>query len=105
MKLRIQEGLAFISGSLTYQGKQLELENVIVDTGSTGSVFSIDKLSAVGFVAQPRMKYVKCMASAGLSMSYCEQRIDCVLMNWRWRILKSKSGRWIITLRRMELWV
>lgn len=54
MKLRMQEGLAFISGSLTYQGRQLELENVIVDTGSTGSVFSVDKLNTVGFVAQPK---------------------------------------------------
>ena len=51
MKIDIHDGLAFVSGSLIYRGKQLELQHVVVDTGSIGSVFSSDKLGSVGFVA------------------------------------------------------
>ncbi len=53
MKIDIRAGLAFVSGSLIYRGKQVELQHVVVDTGSTGSVFSSDKLETVGFVADP----------------------------------------------------
>jgi hypothetical protein len=54
MKIHIRDGLAIVSGSLVYQGKKLELQHVVVDTGSTGSVFSSDKVGSVGFAGDPK---------------------------------------------------
>jgi hypothetical protein len=54
MKIRVQEGLPYVTASLTYQGQQITLEKVILDTGSAGTVFSADKVSAIGLLPEPR---------------------------------------------------
>ncbi len=48
MKIRLQEGLPYVTAILTHQGQQLTLVNVLLDTGSAGTVFSADKLLAIG---------------------------------------------------------
>jgi hypothetical protein len=48
MKIRLQDGLLFIPTSLTYQGQQVTLDNVLLDTGSAGTIFSTDKVLVVG---------------------------------------------------------
>jgi hypothetical protein len=47
MKIRIQDELPFVAVMLTYRGQQLEFENVLLDTGSAGTIFSTDKLTSV----------------------------------------------------------
>ena len=37
MKIRIQEGLPFISATIDYIGRSTTLDNILLDTGSTGS--------------------------------------------------------------------
>lgn len=44
VKIRIEEGLPFVTVSLAYRGQNLEIENVLLDTGSLGTVFSADKV-------------------------------------------------------------
>lgn len=48
MKLRLQEGLLYTTVTLCYRGKQMKLENVLLDTGSAGTVFSADKVMPIG---------------------------------------------------------
>src|SRR3989304_6259196 len=48
MKIRLQDELPFVAIVLTYRGQQIEFENVLLDTGSAGTIFSTDKLSPVG---------------------------------------------------------
>ncbi|QTA83351.1 Aspartyl protease domain-containing protein [Desulfonema limicola] len=43
----------FASASLIYSDKQLVCKNVLVDTGSAGTVFSIDKLLEIGMKPEP----------------------------------------------------
>lgn len=42
MKLEIREGLPFAIATLAFRGKQIELANILIDTGSAGTIFSID---------------------------------------------------------------
>ena len=53
MKITLQDGLPFVAAELTFQGKRLALENVLLDTGSAGAVFSTDKLLAIGLTYEP----------------------------------------------------
>ncbi len=47
-EIRLVGGLPFVQVQLTYNGRQLELAHVLLDTGSGGTVFSADRLSAIG---------------------------------------------------------
>jgi hypothetical protein len=48
MKIHIQDELPFVAIVLTYRGRQIEFENVLLDTGSAGTIFPTDKLSPIG---------------------------------------------------------
>jgi predicted aspartyl protease len=48
LTIRLQDGLPFVSTALVYQGHRLTLDNVLVDTGSGGTIFSADKVLAIG---------------------------------------------------------
>ncbi|NJN93849.1 MAG: hypothetical protein HC875_07040 [Anaerolineales bacterium] len=54
MKIRLHEDLLYVTAWLIYQGQQVMLENVILDTGSTGCVFSADKVDAINLLPEPQ---------------------------------------------------
>jgi predicted aspartyl protease len=53
MKIRLCDGLPFVSVVLEYQGQRLLMENTLLDTGSAGTVFATDKLMAIGLQYEP----------------------------------------------------
>ena len=53
MKLNLKRGLLFIPVTLIHSDRQVNLENVILDTGSAGTVFSIDKTAEAEIVPEP----------------------------------------------------
>lgn len=53
MKIRLQDGLPVASVVLTHGNEQLALENVVIDTGSAGTVFPIDTVEAIGLGMEP----------------------------------------------------
>jgi len=44
--------LPFVAVTLTYRGQQLNLNDVVVDTGSAGTIFPIDKVEAIGILPE-----------------------------------------------------
>lgn len=48
MKIIIERGLPFATVSLSVGGRSVELERVLIDTGSAGCVFSADHLLDIG---------------------------------------------------------
>jgi hypothetical protein len=40
MKIQLKDGLPFVATQLTYRGRQITLENVLLDTRSVGSIFT-----------------------------------------------------------------
>jgi len=44
MKITIRGGLPYVTAELTYRGRRIRFDNVLVDTGSGGSVFQADRL-------------------------------------------------------------
>jgi hypothetical protein len=54
MKLRLEHGLLFAGARLVFRGRALNLQNVILDTGSAGSIFSADRLLDMGLQYEPQ---------------------------------------------------
>ncbi len=48
MNIDLIDGLPYVSVSLSYLGEVLEIENVLIDTGSVGTIFSADKVLEIG---------------------------------------------------------
>ena len=48
MKIFIESGLPFTEVVLTYRGKSKQLNRVIIDTGSVGTLFNADAAADVG---------------------------------------------------------
>lgn len=44
MKIEIRNDLPYTSASLAYEGRQITLDNILLDTGSAGTIFSADKI-------------------------------------------------------------
>lgn len=53
MNIRIQEGLPYVTVTLHYRRQQLRLNKVLLDTGSAGTIFAVDKLDAINLLPEP----------------------------------------------------
>ncbi len=48
MKIRMQNNLPYVQVSLVYAGQHKTLDNVVLDTGSAGTIFSADSVLDMG---------------------------------------------------------
>ncbi|MDR6555009.1 retropepsin-like aspartic protease [Paenibacillus qinlingensis] len=48
MNIDVKYGLPFIEVTICYRGEELHLKNVLLDTGSAGTIFSADAVDSVG---------------------------------------------------------
>ena len=52
MRLQLRDNLPFVSITVNHQGKKVKIKNVLVDTGSGGTILAADILSKIGIVPQ-----------------------------------------------------
>jgi len=48
MNIQVREGLPYVTVTLLHGGQQLDLANVLLDTGSAGTLFAADQVLAIG---------------------------------------------------------
>jgi hypothetical protein len=48
MRIEVRDGLPSVTVTLLYRGQQLDLANVLLDTGAAGTLFAADQVLAVG---------------------------------------------------------
>ena len=53
MKLQLRHGLLFHSVCIRHKGNELEINDILIDTGSASTVISIDALSSIGIQPKP----------------------------------------------------
>lgn len=53
MRIRVEDGLAFVSATIRYNDLSIELNNMLLDTGSVGTMLAIDKIEALNLSAEP----------------------------------------------------
>ncbi|WP_295446465.1 hypothetical protein [uncultured Thiodictyon sp.] len=50
MKLVLREALLFVPVTLVYRGVRLEIDDILVDTGSATTLLSIDSVAPLGIM-------------------------------------------------------
>ncbi len=50
MKIQFFHGLPIVSVTLRHQNQQMEINHVLLDTGSVGTIFSIDQVEKIGLL-------------------------------------------------------
>ena len=53
MKLRLAHGLVYAEAVVTFRGRSLHLSDVIVDTGSAGTIFAAERFLEIGVAPEP----------------------------------------------------
>ncbi len=73
MKIEIQNGLPFVSVVLIYRNKNLHLDNVLLDTGSSGTIFPIDRVESIGLQPEPKDEIHRIRGVGGSEYVYQKQ--------------------------------
>lgn len=79
MKIRLEGGLPFVTATLRYEGRELSLEQVLLDTGSGGSVFAADDVSRLGLLAGPQDPIQRIRGVGGTEFVFAKQ-LDALLL-------------------------
>lgn len=77
--IQLQDGLPFVSVTLSYQGQQLELKSVLLDTGSAGTIFPTDRLLSVGLQYEPEDMVNRIWGVGGAEFVFTK-KIDVLLL-------------------------
>lgn len=75
MKIRIKNGLPYVSATLAAGGQRVTLKNVLLDTGSAGTIFSTDKIAGIGLTYEPD-DFVHRIRGVGGSEFVFTKRVD-----------------------------
>lgn len=75
MKIRIKNGLPYVSATLAHRRQRVTLKNVLLDTGSAGTIFSTDKVATIGLTYEPD-DFVHRIRGVGGSEFVFTKRVD-----------------------------
>jgi len=53
MRLTLKDDLPFVQVTVAYQGAELEISDVLLDTGSATTILAADQVSRIGIVPEP----------------------------------------------------
>lgn len=70
MKIDMKYGLPFIEVVICYRGEELHLRNVLLDTGSAGTIFNADIVDAIGVKIEPGDFLNKIRGVGGVEVVY-----------------------------------
>ena len=79
MKILIKDGLPYIQVTLIYNNQQITLYDVIIDTGSSSTIFSIDMISTIGIVPEPNDPIYRISGVGGSEFVFAKQ-IDSIIL-------------------------
>jgi len=80
MKIRMRDGLPFVKLTLIHQENVLEIEDVLLDTGSAGTIFSYTLLESAGFELNPDDRIRQIQGVGGFEYVFT-RRIDQLIMD------------------------
>ena len=79
MKIRLRDGLPYVTASLAYHGQQLSFRNVLLDTGSAGAIFSTDRVLTIGLTYEPDDRVHRIRGVGGTEFVFTK-RVDCLVV-------------------------
>ena len=79
MRLQLKHGLLFVDALLTFRGRTIALGNVILDTGSAGTIFSADRLAEIDLRYEPDDRAHRIRGVGGSEFVFTKQVDSLVL--------------------------
>ena len=78
MNIQVRDGLPYDTVTLLYSGQQLDLANVLLDTGSAGTLFAADQVLAVGlqYEADDTVQRIRGIGGAEFVFVKCVDRLS-----------------------------
>lgn len=73
MKLRVEGGLLFVSAEVVIGGMAHRFDQVLIDTGSAGTLFAADRLLDLGVVAEPQDRLLRIRGVGGSEFVFAKQ--------------------------------
>jgi hypothetical protein len=70
MNIRLQEGLPFVPAVVGFHGQSLILNNVLLDTGSAGSIFSADRPAKIDLSYAPEDELLRIRGVGGVEFVF-----------------------------------
>lgn len=80
IKIKELSELPFIEATVTFRGQSLKLENVLIDTGSAGTIFNVNKLEEIGVKPEANDVTQTIQGVGGLEFVYTKN-IDEISIN------------------------
>lgn len=74
MKIQMKDGLPIVSISLGYKGRILLLDNVLLDTGCSNTIFDTDEVEEVGLIIDRRNGSPRRMYGVGGESELCYEQ-------------------------------
>lgn len=75
MKLRYEEGLIFVDIEIEYNGKTMEIKDIVLDTGASRTIIDTDLASRVGINASTALKITTMYGIGGVQYAF-RHKID-----------------------------
>jgi hypothetical protein len=78
MQLTLKDDLPFVTVKLTYGDMQTEVPNILVDTGSAGTVLAADAVAQIGIVPEPQdaLHVIRGVGGTEVVFSRCVSRLQ-----------------------------
>ncbi|RXJ04438.1 hypothetical protein DS745_03365 [Anaerobacillus alkaliphilus] len=80
IKIKELSELPFIEATVTFRRQSLKLENVLIDTGSAGTIFNVNKLEVIGVKPEANDVTQTIQGVGGLEFVYTKN-IDQISIN------------------------
>ena len=65
MKLTIEHQLLFARAQVEYRGQTIQIDHLLIDTGSGGTILAADKLAPIGITPEPNDKIRRIVGVGG----------------------------------------
>src|SRR5699024_2003566 len=88
--------LPFVEVVVNFRGKQIKLNNVLIDTGSAGTIFNVNKLEAIDVKSEPNDVTRTIQGIGGLEFVYTKNIDWIVISN------EIKTNNFLIELGAMD---
>lgn len=66
MKIRLEDGLPFVTVKLGRGTEELVLERVLLDTGSAATMFAVDEIATLGIIPEPTDRIRRVVGIGGI---------------------------------------
>jgi hypothetical protein len=76
MQLLLRDDLPFVTVTVVYRGQRIEIPDILVDTGSAGTILAVDQVSRIGLEPGPT-DVLKLIQGVGGTEAVFTRRVDC----------------------------